>query len=363
MSRQRLFFFSQAPGVGGGERAVLPVLHQLSDIELIVAGPPPVTAYAADLGVQAIELELPRAHRLTHAGRTVAGAVRVQRLFRRTACDVLYANGTRAIPYALGAALLGSRPLIFHHHGLLASGAVRVLSRTVDRWADAIVVPSRAAAEPFRKSPALHIVANGVDAAHFRPASDPSARKRALGLRTEVPVVGTLTRPAPTKGMSEFLHFARNAAALPHGPQFLLAGGPVFPHEREPYEYDVRRARELGVFVTGYLDDPVSAYQAMDVFVHLGEPEGFGLTVLEAIACGVPVVAYDWGAIPEVFGGLVQLVPPHDVDAAVAAVAELLNDTTKRADYARAGRDAAVQRFTTDSAAVELRRVIASVAQ
>jgi glycosyltransferase involved in cell wall biosynthesis len=163
--------------------------------------------------------------------------------------------------------------------------------------------------------------------------------------------------------MSEFLRLAHSAAETMHGVQFLLAGGPVFPDERAPYAIDVRRAHELGVTVTGHVADPATAYHAMDVFVHLGGPEGFGLTVLEALACGVPVVAYDWGAIPEVFGDLVRLVPPRDVGAAVRAVATLLEDTAKRNDLVRTGRRAAEQRFTMDNAALELRRVIASVAQ
>jgi len=359
--RQRVFFFSQAPGVGGGERAVMPLLPRLTDIELLVVGHEPVTAYARELGLRSVTLELPLAQRLRHGLRIVPGSARVHRLFRRTESDVFYSNGTRAIPYAVGAALLGSRPLIFHHHGVLGRGPVRALSHAVDRFADAIIVPSGSAAEPFGAIGKIRIVANGVDLERFRPRTDAAKSRRCLGLAADTFVVGTLTRPAPTKGMDEFLGLTRRAAGTLPNVQFLLAGGPVFPVERELYGAIAERATALGVRVTGYIDDTTPAYQAMDVFVHLGGPEGFSLTVLEALACGVPVVAYDWGAIPEVFAGLVTLVRPGDIDAAADAVAALAGDTQRREDYARRGRLAAQARFGIDETAEQLRRVIASI--
>jgi glycosyltransferase involved in cell wall biosynthesis len=360
----RIFFFSQAPGVGGGERAVLPLLTRIDGIEVVVAAPEPVAAYARTLGLAAEVLDLSRAHRLLHAGRIAAGARRVQKFARSVQSHVLYANGTRAIPYALGAALLGARPLLFHHHGVLARGPVRALAAATRRWADAIVVPSRTAAAPFVFArDKIHVVPNGVDLAEFRPCEASDASKTALGIAPEATVVGTLTRADPSKGMVPFLDLAASVAgSLPHV-RFVVAGGAAFPHEEAPYRRIVERAEVLGsrVIVTGRVENAAALYRALDVFVHLGDPEGFGLTVLEALASGVPVVAYDWGAIPEVFGDLITVVPPRDVDAAAAAVARLTTDSALRTELAARGRRAVEQRFGVDQTAAELGRVIAAL--
>jgi mannosyltransferase len=286
----------------------------------------------------------------------------VRRLALELGSDLLYANGTRAIPYALGAAALGCRPLLFHHHGVLERGPIRLLTRAAGLLADAIVTPSRIAAMPFRTSGRVHLVANGVDLARFRPSPERAGRA-GLGVPGSAAVVGTLTRPDRPKGMNDFLALARNVGASLPDAHFVLAGGPVFPHEKAQYAEVVQRATSLGerVTVTGHVDDPASVYNALDVFVHLGGPEGFGLTVLESLACGVPVVAYDWGAVPEVFAGLVTLVPPTDVQAAASAVTHLLADRTLREDYANRGRQAAEQHFGIDAATAQLRAVIESV--
>ena len=359
----RVLFFSQAPGVGGGERAVLPLLTRLDAVDLVVAAPAPVAEYARSLGAAVIEVELPRAHRLVHGARVLRGARRVRQLVRTTGANLLYANGTRAIPYAVGAAVIGARPLLFHHHGLLERGPVRTLVRASSRFADAIVVPSTTAALPFRAwASKVHVIPNGIDVEQFRPDGrrpiiDPDMRSAAA-------VVATLTRPDRSKGMSEFVDLAAAVAESLPSAQFVVGGGPVFPHETKPYRLVRERARMLGsrMTLTGRVEDPAAFYRTVDVFVHLGRPEGFGLTVLEALASGVPVVAYDWGAIPEVFAGLVALVPPGDIGAAADAVVRLATDAPRRARMAAHGRAAVEERFAAERTAAALCAVIESVA-
>jgi glycosyltransferase involved in cell wall biosynthesis len=249
----------------------------LEAVDLLVAAPGPVASYAESLGARAQVVELARAHRLVHAYRVFQGSRSVFKLARNIEADVLYANGTRAIPYAVGAAVLGARPLLFHHHGLLARGPVRTLVRAAGRWADAIVVPSHTGAAPFRSAAEkVHVVPNGLDVARFHRTDDGARAKLALGVPADAIVVGTLTRSDPAKGMSEFLDMTERVTGSLPNVHFVVAGGPVFPHEDEPYHRVVERARMLGsrVTLTGRIDDAMALYSAADIFVHLGRPEG-----------------------------------------------------------------------------------------
>ncbi|MCS7287390.1 MAG: glycosyltransferase family 1 protein [Anaerolineae bacterium] len=103
------------------------------------------------------------------------------------------------------------------------------------------------------------------------------------------------------------------------------------------YEGFFRRLRELGleerVHFTGYVpdEDLPALYSAADLFVFPSLYEGFGLPVLEAMACGVPVICSNTSSLPEVAGDAALLVDPTDVQALAKAIERALTDETLRA--------------------------------
>jgi glycosyltransferase involved in cell wall biosynthesis len=90
----------------------------------------------------------------------------------------------------------------------------------------------------------------------------------------------------------------------------------------------------------GHAGDAVveSAYADADVLVVTSEHEGFCVPVVEAMAAGVPVVAFDQGAVPEVLGGAGVLVADKDPYALAAAIAALAQDAARRQEVIAAGR-------------------------
>jgi glycosyltransferase involved in cell wall biosynthesis len=100
-------------------------------------------------------------------------------------------------------------------------------------------------------------------------------------------------------------------------------------------------AEDLRGFVhtTGYVtpQDLVALYSGAEVFVFPSFWEGFGFPVLEAMACGTPVVTSNLSSIPVVAGDAAQLVSPESPSAIADAVLRLLKDPHLHADYVRRG--------------------------
>ncbi len=126
--------------------------------------------------------------------------------------------------------------------------------------------------------------------------------------------------------------FARVASRQPDA-RLVVAG----ENRTMPREDPAGLARELGigdrVDVRSYVADAElgALYARAGVFAFLSEYEGFGLTPLEALAHGVPVVVGDTAVAREVYGEAALYVPPGDLDAAAAAIERLLVDAAARA--------------------------------
>ena len=99
------------------------------------------------------------------------------------------------------------------------------------------------------------------------------------------------------------------------------------------------------IHLVGYVPEPDKAalYSGADVFVYPSRFEGFGLPVLEAMACGVPVVTTTGGALPEVAGDAAVLVAPGNIHGIANALSELLGDADERADLIERGQARAAE--------------------
>jgi glycosyltransferase involved in cell wall biosynthesis len=108
-------------------------------------------------------------------------------------------------------------------------------------------------------------------------------------------------------------------------------------------------------------DDMPALYRSADIVACTPWYEPFGLTPLEAMACGVPVVAYAVGGLAEsVIDGVTgTLVQPRDVRGLGTALRSLLGDEIRRISYASAAADRVRSRYTWDRAAFDIERVYA----
>lgn len=203
----------------------------------------------------------------------------------------------------------------------------------------------------------VYVVHNGVDHQLFHPRYRPEARKRAsLMLGIEPPYVLALATPEPRKNIRGLLEaYAR----LPRNgiPKLVLAGAGDWG-SGTIYETVHELGLEEHVRFTGYVPEAIlpDLYGGSRLFVFPSVYEGFGLPVLEALACAAPVVASTGGGIPEVAGEAALLVDPSDPDELAGAMQRVLDSKELRDDLRLRGPGQAA-RFSWERTARETRRV------
>jgi glycosyltransferase involved in cell wall biosynthesis len=206
----------------------------------------------------------------------------------------------------------------------------------------------------------LRLVYEGVP---DRPAS-PGGRVALaeLGVPEGAPVVGNVAALTGHKDHATLLEaMALLRAQRPEARLVILGEGEL----REPLE---ARTRALGladrVIFAGFRRDLDRLLPAFSVFCLSSELEGLGTSLLDAMAYGLPVVATAAGGIPEAVddGVTGRLVAPRDPGALARALAEVLCDERRRADWGRAGRRRYLERFTTDRMVDETLRAIREAA-
>jgi glycosyltransferase involved in cell wall biosynthesis len=191
-----------------------------------------------------------------------------------------------------------------------------------------------AGAEPSR----VDVVYEGVDLDRYRP-SDGGSRERNLLF------VGTME---PRKDVPNLV-----AAydALDVDCELVLVGPPGWG--TAAIEDAILRAKKrLSIRRTGYVSEAekIDLYQNASAFVYPSLAEGFGRPVLEAMACGVPVVTTTGSAPEEIAGDAAVLVPPGDVVALRDAIARVLGDEPLAHALRKRGPERA-RRYTWDAAA------------
>jgi glycosyltransferase involved in cell wall biosynthesis len=184
------------------------------------------------------------------------------------------------------------------------------------------------------------VIPNGIDVDEFSaaPKKRRSARKD-LEVSTKEIVLLSLGRLSREKGVETLVEaFGAVAEAVPEARLIVAGDGP----EKQRLLKTVAALDEAGKLVSfpGNVDNPVAAHAAADIFVMPSFYEGFGLSAVEAMASGTPVVASSVGGLPELLshGKCGVLVRPGRADELAAAIISLSRDSRERKRLAAAGR-------------------------
>ncbi|MEI6362341.1 MAG: glycosyltransferase family 4 protein [Actinomycetes bacterium] len=187
----------------------------------------------------------------------------------------------------------------------------------------------------------MTVVHIGVDPSMFRPMPDVA--------RVPGRLMTTASADVPMKGLSDLLE-ALAKVRVERPDAHLVVIGRLKDESAVPVQLDRLGLEGAVTFVSGVPEERiVELYAEAEVAVVPSLYEGFSLPAIEAMACGVPVVATTGGALPEVVGtdgDTARTVPPADPSALTQAILDLLQDPDERARIAENGRRRVLERFT-----------------
>jgi glycosyltransferase involved in cell wall biosynthesis len=189
------------------------------------------------------------------------------------------------------------------------------------------------------------VVLHGVDTQLFRPA-DRAVARRSVDLPVDAFVVGTVGRLEAQKSHDVLIRAAAGIVEGGRAPDLHL----VIAGEGSKRQSLELLASELGmqdrVHFLGHLEPSWSLYPAFDIFALASAWEGLPLSLLEAMSCGIPVIATDVGGVRDAVTDRSNgfLVPTQSVDELARAIAAMI-DVTRRAEMGHAARIDAQRRF------------------
>lgn len=193
---------------------------------------------------------------------------------------------------------------------------------------------------------------NGVDTERFRPSLERDRLRKQLdqGYQSDSVLIGTVGRLQPVKDQlnlaNAFIDLLRRVPELRDRARLVIIGDGEL---RDPI---VQALHHAGLtqhsWVPGFRDDVPKILQSLDVFVLPSLAEGISNTILESMACGVPVIATDVGGNSELVQHGVNgiIVPPANVDALSLAIERYANNASMRVEHGRSGRTRVVECFS-----------------
>ena len=289
---------------------------------------------------------------------------RLAALARREGTELIHCNEFHSNPYGVLAAYWAGRAPVVTHMRL--SITPRQIRQYLLRRAARVVAVSQAAARLFDVWPdareRVEVVYNGVDLKEFRSGVDKAEARRRLALRAEDFVVGQFGLVSARKRPHLLVRAAGILRSALPNLRVLIVGSPG--RSDATYERDVRTAaRELGEVVrfVPFTSRVADVYRACDVNVLVSSDEGFGRTIIEAGALGIPSIGARTGGIPELIEeAKTGCLVPSDDDGG-AALAACIGDLARNPARCRALGEAArahiEARFSIQRHAAEIMRV------
>lgn len=339
---------------GGGERHLADLSHALADLghEVYAAAVPGAPLWS--------ELSfLPAANRFA-LSNYVKNLTGLARFVREHDIEIVHAHAARDYHLAALAVRLASRGrLVLTRHALFP---LRGINKHVLRGVARMIAVSEAVAGSVRasgviESSKISVVYNGIDVDRFG---------QSLTREGSRIVVGTVGHLAPIKGQDVFLRAAALVTARRREVQVAVIGEDKSPQKEHRRSLESLIA-ELGigesVTMPGWTEDIPGLLSSLTLFVSAARCEPFGLSIVEAMAAGLPIVTTaSEGALEIIEDGVTgRLVPVDDAESLADAIVDLLDNSSERSRLAQNARRAARRHFSLERMARDTERVYREV--
>ncbi len=379
--RTTVLVLDQARGVWGAQQYLLRLAAPLAErgVDLVLAAPRDLELAQAwtARGLPLVDIALPMARSvrvsgdgsrlsvralLREAANMVRGARAIRQAARSIGADVIQANGHAVHLDAVLGGLISHRPVVLHLHEEMTQGFGRLLRSVAVAGATRTLAVSGAVAKalPARLRDRVVVIANGVDVEEFSPGEADPRTRESLGAAPDDVLLVALTRLDPEKRIEDLI---TGLAPLTGRPGWHLA----VVGTTSSYDDYADQVRELGaellgdrVTFTGRRSDVVEILRAADVLVHAGMVEGMPLGMIEAQACGRPVVAYGVAGVPEaVLDRVTGLLAPGGATTELGALmTAVVVDGKLRSQLGTAARSHAVESHSVEVQADHQARLV-----
>jgi glycosyltransferase involved in cell wall biosynthesis len=394
----RIAYLSPSGNFGGAETSLREILGSVRaaapecELWLVLGQDGPLADYARGLGVEVVVAPFPAAlaalgdsHQRGLAA-TLAGMARaawqvysyrsrLASLLRSVQPDIIHSNGLKM--HVLSAlARPGKAHLIWHIHDYVsARGAMRLLLPRLRGACSLAIANSNSVSEDVRKLlPGLKttVVYNAVNVDKYSPSGPKLDLDALAGLapaNAGTIRVGLVATFARWKGHKVFLDaVSRLSPEIPV--RAYVVGGAIYQTGGSQWSIEElrREAQRLGlgnrIGFTGFVADTDAVMRSLDIVVHAStQPEPFGMVIIEAMACGKPVIASQAGGAAELIvdGQNALGHAPGDAEGLVRQMERLCQSAALRESLGKSGRRGAEQFFARPRIAAELLAVYRSI--
>jgi sugar transferase (PEP-CTERM/EpsH1 system associated) len=285
--------------------------------------------------------------------------LRLMRAIKQFKPDIVHSRNWGSIEAIPAARLAGVRAVVHSEHGYeldILQGLPlrrRLLRRAVYGMADAVFTVSRDlrdyhARQAWFPADRIRVINNGVDITRFKPRLEVRRLTRErLKLPQESLLVGSIGRLVPIKDHHTLLRAAEIMLRRGMAVDILLGGsGPELERLKDYATRSCELQGRVHIVMAGF--EIVDLLNAMDIFVLPSVCEGMSNTLLEAMACGLPVLATSTGGTPEVLqeGRTGWLFRPGDARALALGLENLAANLELRRQFGEAGRLRVVEQFS-----------------
>lgn len=274
---------------------------------------------------------------------------KLRQLVRAKAPDIVHAHGAPSCTFA---EWLRPPRLVEHLHHIRGGGAFlqQVLERNLYRNGDLLVACSQAAGDSVSTPVETRIIYNGIDPARFRPpsAAERNEARGRFGFAANDLVLGMTGRITANKGqrrVCEALLACRDSY-----PQLRLLIAGSGPEEETLKTWCADHGLADRLRFAGFQTDVVPVLHALDVFIMASEEEGLGLSLLEAMATGLPCLVSNFPAAAEIVthGEDALTFTRGNAASLIEAIVDCVESPHKRLEWGTRAREVVLERFTLE---------------